>query len=53
MSEEVYARAGFDADDLPAHEVEARGREAAIKARSATRAADLAQLKSVRTPTLA
>ena len=53
MSEEVYARAGFDADDLPAHEVEARGREAAVKARSATRAADLAQLKSLRTPTLA
>jgi adenylate cyclase len=42
MSEEVYAQAGFRPDDLPAHEVDARGREATVKARSAARAADLA-----------
>jgi adenylate cyclase len=53
MSEEVYARSGFDVDDLPAHEVEARGREAGVKARSAIRAVDLAKLKSLRTPALA
>jgi adenylate cyclase len=44
MSEEVYAHAGFQPDDLPAHEVDARGREARVKARSAARAADLAAL---------
>ncbi len=44
MSEEVYARAGFAADDLPAHEVEAGGRDATVRARSAARAADLAKL---------
>jgi hypothetical protein len=53
MSEEVYTRAGFDADDLPAHEVEARGREAGVGARSAARAVDLANLLSLRTSALA
>jgi len=42
MSEEVYQRAGFGPDDLPAHEVAPRGRDAGLKARSAVRAADLA-----------
>jgi adenylate cyclase len=46
MSEEVYQRAGFGPDDLPAHEVDARGRDAAVKVRSAARAADLAALSS-------
>lgn len=41
MSEEVYQRAGFGPDALPAHDVEARGREEKVKARSAERAADL------------
>ena len=53
MSEEVYTRAGFDVDDLPAHEVEARGREAGVRARSATRAVDLGKLLWPRTPALA
>jgi adenylate cyclase len=53
ISEEVYTRAGFDVDDLPAHEVEARGREAGVRARSATRAVDLANLLSPRTSALA
>jgi adenylate cyclase len=44
MSEEVYKRAGFGPDDLPAHDVEARGREESVKVRSVTRAADLARL---------
>ena len=44
MSEEVYLRAGFGSDDLPAHEVDARGREATVTVRSAARAADLAVL---------
>jgi len=44
MSEEVYLRAGFGPDDLPAHEVDARGREATVKVHSAARAADLAEL---------
>ena len=44
MSEEVYTRAGFASDDLPSHDVDARGREAQVKVRSATRAADLASL---------
>ena len=44
MSEEVYERAGFGPDDLPAHDVEARGREASVKVRSVARAADLARL---------
>jgi adenylate cyclase len=41
MSEEVYVQAGLGPDDLPAHEVDARGREARVKARSVARAADL------------
>jgi len=44
MSEEVYERAGFGPDALPAHDVETRGREGKVKARSAARAADLAAL---------
>jgi adenylate cyclase len=44
MSEEVYERAGFGPDDLPAHDVEARGREETVKVRSVSRAADLARL---------
>ena len=50
MSEEVYERAGFGPDDLPAREVEARGRDAAVKARSVARAADLARLIAGRAP---
>jgi adenylate cyclase len=46
MSEEVYARAGFVADELPAHEVEVGGRNAFVKARSAARAVDLATLSA-------
>jgi adenylate cyclase len=53
MSEEVYARAGFGVDDLAAHEVEVRGREAGVRARSATRAVDLANSRSPRTASLA
>ena len=48
MSEEVYAMSGFGPDDLLAHEVEARGREGVVKARSAERAADLAALLAAR-----
>ena len=44
MSQEVYEHAGFAPDALPAHEVEMRGREAGVKARSVARAADLAGL---------
>jgi adenylate cyclase len=44
MSEEVYERAGFGPDDLPAHDVAPRGREAGMKARSVGRAADLAAM---------
>jgi adenylate cyclase len=47
MSEEVYARAGLAADDLPAHEVEVGGRNAFVKARTAVRAADLAIFATV------
>ena len=50
MSEEVYERAGFGPDDLPAHEVDARGREAGVKARSVVRAADLAVLIATQAP---
>jgi adenylate cyclase len=50
MSEEVYERAGFGPDDLPAHEVEARGREAMVKVRSVVRAADLARLIPAEAP---
>jgi adenylate cyclase len=53
MSEEVYARAGFAVDDLPAHEVEVGGRDAFVKARTAARAADLAIFAAGQgTPTL-
>jgi adenylate cyclase len=41
MSEAVYVEAGFGPDDLPAHEVEARGREALVKVRSVATAKDL------------
>jgi hypothetical protein len=44
MSEEVYERAGFGPDALPAQDVETRGREATVKARSVARAADLVGL---------
>jgi adenylate cyclase len=50
MSEEVYQRAGFGPDDLPAHEVDARGRVAGVKARSVVRAADLAGLLAAQAP---
>jgi adenylate cyclase len=50
MSEEVYQRAGFGADDLPAHEVDARGRDAGVKVRSVAKAADLAALIAGRAP---
>ncbi len=50
MSEEVYERAGFGPDDLPAHDVEARGREESVKVRSVTRAADLARLTPAEAP---
>ena len=50
MSEEVYERAGFGPDDLPAHEVDARGREAGVKARSVVRAADLTGLIAAQAP---
>jgi adenylate cyclase len=50
MSEEVYERAGFGPDDLPAHEVEARGREAIVKVRSVTRAVDLARFTAAEAP---
>ena len=50
MSEEVYVGAGFGPDDLPAHDVEARGREASVKVRSVARAADLARLISAEAP---
>ena len=46
----VYERAGFGPDDLPAHEVDARGREAGVKARSVVRAADLASLIAAQAP---
>ncbi len=44
MSEEVYVKAGLEGGDLPAHEVDARGRQARVKARSVAKAADLAAL---------
>jgi adenylate cyclase len=50
MSEEVYQRAGFGPDDLPAHDVEPRGREAGMKARSAARAADLTDFTAAEAP---
>jgi adenylate cyclase len=48
MSEEVYAQAGFAADDLLAHEVEVGGRNAFVKARTAARAADLSVFATAR-----
>jgi adenylate cyclase len=51
MSEEVFDRAGFGPDDLPAHDVAPRGREAGMKARSAVRAADLAGLLAAQAAT--
>jgi adenylate cyclase len=51
MSEEVYESAGFGPDDLPAHDVAPRGREAPMKARSVARAADLAALIDTQAPT--
>ena len=50
MSEEIYERAGFGPDALPAHDVETRGREASVKARSVARAADLAGLIAAQAP---
>jgi adenylate cyclase len=50
MSEEVYQRAGFGADDLPAHEVDARGRDASVKVRTVAKAADLAALIAAPAP---
>jgi adenylate cyclase len=50
MSEEVYERVGFGPSDLPAHEVDARGRETSVKARSVARAADLAGLIAAQAP---
>jgi adenylate cyclase len=50
MSEEVYQRAGFGPSDLPAHEVDARGRETSVKARSVARAADLGGLIAAQAP---
>ena len=41
MSEEVYQRAGLPPDALPAHEVDARGRDGRIKVRAARQAVDL------------
>ncbi len=50
MSEEVYRRSGLGPDDLPQHEVDARGRDGTVKVRSVGRAADLAALMAARTP---
>ena len=36
LSEEVYKQAGFGPDDLPQHDVEARGRASGVRARSAS-----------------
>ena len=44
MSEEVFRKAGLSADALPAHEVDARGRDGKVLARAAARAAELAGL---------
>ena len=44
ISEEVYNQAGFGPDDLPRHDVEARGRVSGVRARSALRAEDMASL---------
>jgi adenylate cyclase len=50
MSEEVYERAGFGPDALPAHDIETRGREASVKARSVARAVDLDGLTAAQAP---
>ncbi|MBV9907411.1 MAG: adenylate/guanylate cyclase domain-containing protein [Hyphomicrobiales bacterium] len=50
MSEEVYKRVGFAPDVFSAHEVEARGREGTVEARSVKRAADLAAPIAARAP---
>jgi adenylate cyclase len=44
ISEEVYHRSGLDPDALPAHEVDARGRDGRVRVRAAKRAADLGAL---------
>lgn len=44
MSEEVFEKAGLPPTALPAHEVDARGRDGRVKVRAAKRAADLAEL---------
>ena len=41
MSEEVYRRAGLPRDALPAHEVDARGRDGKVRVRAARQAVDL------------
>jgi adenylate cyclase len=51
LSEEVYQRAGFGPDDLPAHEVDARGRDGSVKVRSVAKAADLKTLLAAHAPT--
>ena len=48
MSEEVFAHAGLTGVDLPAHEVDARGRTETVMARSAKKASDLAGLIAMR-----
>ncbi len=50
ISEEVYAQAGFDLDDLPGREVEARGREGVLKVRIVKSAAGLAAFLTPRAP---
>jgi hypothetical protein len=45
MSEEVYARAGFAADDLPAHKVEAGFRTPSSRREAPRRRVDLAILQ--------
>ena len=44
LSEEVYRKAALPPEALPAHEVDARGRDGKVKVRAAKRAADLAGL---------
>ena len=44
ISEEVYRRAGLDPGALPAHEVDARGRDGKVKVRASKRAAELGAL---------
>jgi adenylate cyclase len=47
ISEEVFRRAGLKPDSLPAHEVDARGRDGKVKVRAAARAGDLGALLAV------